>query len=95
MTIDTTLNVVVHYAAAGDPFKDHHADPSKTVGQLKQRVLDFFQLTEGGAADGSVTTYTLYKQKEALTDLGGTLGDLVGHGKALELKLSQQIVQGA
>lgn len=94
MAVATTMNLVVHFAAAGEPFKDQHAESSETVGHLKQRVLDFFELTEGGMPDGNVTTYTLYHAKEPLTDLSRTLGDLAGHKKELQLKLSQQIVQG-
>jgi hypothetical protein len=95
MSVATTLNVVVHYVAAVKPYTDHDAPEPETVGQLKAKVLDFFHLTEGGSPDGTVTTYTLYVGKEALTDLSRTIGSLAGGKKELQLKLNQQIVQGA
>ncbi len=94
MTVMTTLHVIVHYVAAGKPFQDKDAPLTETVGELKQAALTFFDLTEGTLPDGSTTTYTLYKDKQPLTDLSQSLGDLAGDKRELQLKLSQQIVQG-
>lgn len=94
MPVITELRVVVHYPAAAKPFKDNAADPSETVGQLKERVLEAFGLREGQAPDGTATTYILYHNKERLEDLGRTLGSVAGDKEELQLKLSQQITQG-
>lgn len=91
---ERTLHVVVHYVAAEEPFKDKDADRNETVGQLKQRVLSEFGLTEGQAPDGNITTYTLHHHKTALENMGQTLGDLAGDDKTLQLRLVQQIIQG-
>lgn len=91
---EKTLHVVVHYVAAEEPFKDKNADRQETVGQLKQRVLAEFGLTEGQTPDGNITTYTLYHDKKPVENLGQTLGDLAGNDKTLQLRLVQQITQG-
>ena len=88
------LRVIVHYVAAGEPFKDDNADRSETVGHLKQRVLTYFGLAEGQTPDGNSTTYTLYHQKTPLENMTQTLGTIAGEQKVLQLKLSQQIIQG-
>jgi lipopolysaccharide biosynthesis glycosyltransferase len=90
----TSINVVVHYVAAEKPFHDKNANHSETVGQLKQRVLTEFGLTEGQTPDGNITTYQLYHLKSLIENMGQTLGDLAGDDKALQLKLVQQIIQG-
>ncbi len=90
----TGINVTVHYPAAEEPFKDHNADTSETVGHLKTRVLQYFGLVEGQTPDGSMVTYTLYHGKNPLEDMNRTLGDVAGGKKELQLKLSQQITQG-
>lgn len=87
------LQVVVHYVAAGKPFKED-VDRNETVGQLKTQVLTAFGLTEGQGADGNVTTYTLYHDKTPLENLNQTLGEIAGDKKVLQLKLVQQITQG-
>jgi hypothetical protein len=89
----TKLPVLVHYAAAEHPFKDHVA-PEDTVGQLKQRVLAAFGLTDGRASDGEAVTYTLYHGKTPLEDSKQALGGLAGQRHGLQLKLGQQITQG-
>lgn len=94
MTVATKLRIAVHYPAATKPFKDDQADPAETVGHLKERVLNAFDLKEGQSPDGTVTTYTLYHGKEALEDLSRTLGSVAGDKDELQLKLSQQITQG-
>lgn len=88
------LKVVVHYVAAGEPFKDEQADPAETVGQLRLRVLREFGLTEGTTPEGNIISYTLYHQKTPLEDANRTLGDLAGDHKVLQLKLVQQLIQG-
>jgi hypothetical protein len=89
----TKLLVVVHYAAAERPFKDHLA-PEETVGWLKKRVLAAFGLTDGQASDGEAVTYTLYHGKTPLEDSKQTLSGLAGPRHGLQLKLGQQITQG-
>lgn len=91
---EKTLHVVVHYVAAEEPFKDKDADRNETVGQLKQRVLTEFGLTEGQTPDGNITTYTIYHHKTAVENMGQTLGDLAGNDETLQLRLVQQITQG-
>lgn len=91
---EKTLHVVVHYVAAEEPFKDKDADRKETVGQLKQRVLTEFGLTEGQTPDGNIATYTIYHHKTAVENMGQTLGDLAGDDQTLQLRLVQQITQG-
>ncbi len=95
MTVETrtTLQVVVHYVAAEQPFKED-APPEETVGQLKKQVLAAFGLTEGQTPDGNTVTYTLYQGKTPLENMDQTLGELAGHQHVLQLKLVQQITQG-
>jgi hypothetical protein len=95
MTIEvhTKLKVVVHYVAAEQPFKED-ATPGETVGQLKQRVLAAFGLTEGQTPDGNTVTYTLYHGKTPLENPSQTLADVAVHHHDLQLKLVQQITQG-
>jgi hypothetical protein len=92
--VKTRLRVVVHYPAAAGPFKDEDADRDETVGQLKARVLAAFGLSEGTTADGNVVTYTLYQHRTPLENPAQTLRDLAGHQRVLQLKLSQQLIQG-
>lgn len=87
------LNVVVHYPAAKEPYRENNARRSETVSVLKSRTLTAFGLTEG-QHDGQTFTYTLYHHKRSLENLSETLGELAGHESKLELKLSQQITQG-
>ena len=94
MTVATKLRVVVHYPAAEEPFKDDDADGNETVGHLKARILDFFGLVEGQTPEGNITTYTLHEGKVPLEDPNVTLGQLAAGKQVLQLKLSQQIVQG-
>lgn len=91
---EKTLQVIVHYVAAEEPFKDKDADRNETVGQLKQRVLTEFGLVEGQTPDGNITTYTIYHHKTAVENMAQTLGDLAGDDKTLQLRLVQQITQG-
>lgn len=93
MSQNDKLHVVVHYVAAGEPFKEH-VDGNETVGQLKQRVLVAFGLTEGQATGGSIATYTLYNDKTPLEDPNQTLSSLAGDKKVLQIKLTQQLTQG-
>lgn len=94
MTVATKLKVVVHYMAAGEPFRDEDADGAETVGQLKERVLAFFGLVEGQTPEGNIVSYTLYHRKDPLENPNATLAEVSGDKKVLELKLSQQITQG-
>ena len=88
------LKVIVNYPPAAKPFEDADASRDETLGALKKRVLDAFRLTEGSQPDGSVTTCTLYHEKQPLDDLSQTLGAIAGKHPVLKLKLGQQIVQG-
>ena len=90
----TEIRVVVHYVAAEQPYRAV-ASPSDTVGQLKSKVLDAFGLSEGQTPDGNTATYTLFDGKTPLEDPAVTLGQLAGHQHVLQLKLVQQVVQGA
>ena len=94
MTVTTKLEVVVHYAAAGEPFRDEHADGAETVGQLKVRVLTFFGLVEGQTPEGNIVAYALYHRKAPLENPNVTLTEVSENKRVLELKLSQQITQG-
>ncbi len=95
MKDDMELHVVVHYAAAEEPFKDNHAKRIETVGQLKTRVLTAFGLTEGQGPDNTMISYTLHHGKATLENPDQTLGEVAHDEKVLQLKLSQQITQGA
>ena len=86
------LHVVVHYPAAEEPFKAE-VDRNTTVGQLKAQVLLMFHLGEGQST-GSSVIYILYHLKTPLENLEQSLGTLAGDQKVLQLKLSQQIIQG-
>lgn len=92
--VQSKLQVIVHYVAAERPFKED-AQAGETVGQLKSRVLNAFELTEGQDAGGNTISYTLYHGSTPLENLSQTLADLAGHAHALSLNLVQQIVQGA
>jgi hypothetical protein len=87
------LQVMVHYPAAEQPFKDD-AERNETVGQFKPRVLTAFGLVEGQTPEGNIITYTLYHQKTPLENANQTLGELAGDHKILQLKLAQQVTQG-
>lgn len=91
---EETLKVIVHYAAAANPYEQDHASRQETVGTLKASVLNAFGLTEGQRADGNTYTYTLYNHKTPLESLNETLGQVAGEKHTLELKLSQQVTQG-
>ena len=93
MAHDNKLQVVVHFSAAGKPFKDD-VDRNETVGEFKPRVLAAFGLHEGQGSDGSSVVYTLYHDKTPLENPNQTLGEIAGDKKVLQLKLSQQITQG-
>jgi hypothetical protein len=95
MTVDTKLRVVVHFAAAKQPYEDHNADRSETIGAFKSRVLNAFGLTEGPTPEGTSVTYTLYHDKLPLENASQTLGDVAGDRPELQLKLAQQVTQGA
>ena len=95
MKDDMELRVVVHYPAAEEPFEDDHAKRIETVGHLKARVLTAFGLTEGQGPNNTITSYTLHHGKAPLENMDQTLGDVAGDQNVLQLKLSQQITQGA
>jgi len=88
------LQVMVHYMAAGQPFKDEDADRSEKVGHFKARVLTAFGLVEGGVVGGGTAIYTLYLHKTAIENPEQTLGDLAGEHNELNFKLSQELIQG-
>ena len=91
---NSRVHVVVHYVAAEQPFQDQNAERSETVGSLMARVLAAFGLTAGNQPDGNIATYTFYHAKNPAENMGQTLGELAGDHPVLQLKLSQQIVQG-
>lgn len=94
ITIEKQFHVVVHYAPAGEPFKDEHAHRNETVGHLKARVLTAFGLVEGQTPEGNIVTYTLYHERTPLENPNQTLGEVAGHKPILQLKLAQQVTQG-
>lgn len=89
------VHLVVHYIAAERPFHDQDASPSETLGHLKTRVMKAFGLHEGPTDDGNQTVYNLHERREPLENLNQTLGELAGTDCGLQLKLVQQIIQGA
>jgi len=93
MSHDEKIQVVVHYMAAEKPFKNDE-EPSETVGQFKPKVLEDFGLVEGQTPEGNNVVYILYHDKTPLENPGQTLGEIAGHHKTLQLKLSQQVTQG-
>jgi hypothetical protein len=90
-----TIKIIVHYPAAKEPFVQDHAARSETIRTLKAQVLAAFGLVEGQTSDGNTYTYTLYHHKTPLENLNQTVGEVAGEREALELKLSQQVTQGA
>ena len=89
-----TLKVIVHYAAAKQPYEQDQVNGNETVGTLKTTVLNAFGLKEGQHADGNTYTYTLFHQKTPLENLSETLGQVANDKHTLDLKLSQFITQG-
>lgn len=87
------IGVTVRYAAAIHPFKEE-ASRNETLATLKVHALNAFSLHEGPLPDGTIATYKLFHGKQELTDLSRTVGDLAGHSRELELKLSQHLTQG-
>ena len=94
MPEEALLKVIVTYPAAKRPYEQDNVSPSETVGTLKTAALGAFGLTEGQHADGNTYTYTLFHAKTPLENLAQTLGQIAGHQRTLELKLSQQVTQG-
>ncbi len=86
------LSVQVRYVAKAKPYEDKFA-PETTLSTLKPKVLESFGLTEGEVG-GGVKTYIFVHEETKLTDLGVTLGSLVGRENALKLKLVEQLTQG-
>jgi len=88
MSAPVTINVVVHATAVAEPFHDPHAAADETVGHLRTRVLQAFELSDD-------PSYRLQLDKKDLTDMTVTLGQLAGPGRSLQLKLLKQVTQGA
>lgn len=88
-----SINVVVHYVPAPEPFHDAHASPSETFAQLKTRVLAAFGLVEGQMPDGNSKIFEFYSGKEKVSNLDQPIGALA-NGHALQLKLAEQIIFG-
>ncbi len=93
MTVETRVQVTVHYVAAEEPYRVQ-ADRSETVGQFMPQVLTAFGLTEGPTPGGGTVTYTLYHHKAPLENPAEMLGAAAGHHEDLQLKLVQEITQG-
>jgi hypothetical protein len=93
MKDNSRLQVMVHYPAAEQPFKDD-VDAAETISQFKSRVLNAFGLAEGQTSEGNISSYSLYHHKTPLEDPNQSLGELAGDQKILQLKLVQQITQG-
>lgn len=82
------IMVLVHYMAAGKPFKTE-VESTTTVGQIKSAALTAFGLTEDAQK-----VYKLYYNKTELANLNQTIGEVAGHQKTLNLKLEEELVQG-
>lgn len=95
MVVDTTLRVVVHYSAAKKPYEAPHASRAETIGAFQTQVLKAFGLTGGPTPEGGSVTYTLYHDKIPLENPAQALGEVAGDRPELQLKLVQQITQGA
>jgi len=90
---EDVIRVVVHYVGAGKPFEAEYA-PTTQLSKVKQDALGAFGLLEGGTSEGNSVVYLVYSQQDRLDDLTVTVGQLAGHQKVLQLKLTQQITQG-
>src|SRR5437763_655061 len=93
MVTTDNIRVTVHYMAAGKPFEQDFSRLA-TIEEVKSVALDQFGLKEGVDPEGNTVTYPLYQQKTPLENPNQTVGELAGHQKVLQLKLSQQITQG-
>lgn len=89
MSHDKKLKVTVHYAPAAKPYKQD-AERTETVGQLLAAVMTAFEITP----DPQKYKYVLYHGSIALTDISMTLGAVAGGKEELQLKLSQELIQG-
>jgi hypothetical protein len=87
----TTVRVKVKYAASGKPYENPAVAKEQTIGALKLLVLAHFGLVEGANAGGA--TYVLLHARQELS-LDQTVGAVAGAAEALELTLSQILVQG-
>ena len=95
MVVGTTLRVVVHYSAAKKPYEVPDASRAETIGVFQAQVLTAFGLIGGPAPEGGSVTYTLYHDKIPLENPAQTLGEVAGDRPELQLKLVQQVTQGA
>jgi hypothetical protein len=82
------IEVVVHYIAAGKPYKAEVL-ASETIGTLKTNVLNFFGLKEEGNK-----TYKLFYHKTELNNPHETVGQVAGDKKEIKLDLEEFITQG-
>ncbi len=90
----TTINVQVRFPSAKEPFVDPHASLQETVGALRQRAMDAFNVKETPNPDGTTTSYDLFHDGVKLTDLTQTLGAVAGDQHKLKLALVKVIIQG-
>lgn len=93
MTVETRVQVTVHYVAAEEPYRVR-ADRSETMGQFMPQVLDAFGLASGLTSGGETVAYKLYHHKAPLDSPAETLGAIADHHEDLQLKLVQEITQG-
>jgi hypothetical protein len=85
---DKDLKVAVHYAAAKEPYKEE-AEPSETVGQLKEHALKAFGLVETPPK-----AYKLFYEGRELNNMNETLGQLAGEKTHLSFDLEEVLIQG-
>jgi hypothetical protein len=85
--------VRVRYIAARKQFVDPKALPAETLADLKPRVLNFYNLVEGGASGGT-KTYYFAVDGIAQTNLQETLDSLAKGKHELELDLLERFEQG-
>lgn len=88
-----TLELHVRYLGAHKPFEDLKADQTKTLQQIKPRVLEFFKLSEG-PANGGTKIYVFSHAGTVVPDLNVTLGALAQGKHSLKLDLLERFDQG-
>lgn len=88
-----TIVVSVRYITSRKRFVEPQAQPEESLATLKIRVLDFFELAEGGV-EGGTKTYQLALDGIVQTNLGATLGSLADGKHELKLDLIELFEQG-
>ncbi|MBX9572172.1 MAG: hypothetical protein K2X77_24980 [Candidatus Obscuribacterales bacterium] len=82
------INLEVFFPAVPRPYTDQHVSPSETIGQLLQKVLRAFELTNEGSE------YSLRYENTILANLSETLATIAQGRHNLKLTLAKQIISG-